>query len=72
MEWPPTGTLHLHSHPARHGALSPRHQERMAARLGAAVRIVSLDTCHYPMLQRPEQVATLLNEVAEQVVSRAA
>jgi pimeloyl-ACP methyl ester carboxylesterase len=54
------------------GALPPHHQERMAANLGAGVRVVSLDTCHYPMLQRPEQVASTLNAVAEEVISRAA
>jgi pimeloyl-ACP methyl ester carboxylesterase len=52
------------------GALPPDHQERMAANLGAGVKVVALDTCHYPMLQRPEQVATILNEVAEEVITR--
>jgi pimeloyl-ACP methyl ester carboxylesterase len=52
------------------GALPPRHQERMAARLGATVRVLALDTCHYPMLQRPEQVASTLNRVAEEVITR--
>jgi hypothetical protein len=42
----------------------------MAANLGAGVKVVALDTCHYPMLQRPEQVATILNEVAEEVITR--
>ncbi|MDB6147809.1 MAG: alpha/beta hydrolase fold [Spartobacteria bacterium] len=48
------------------GALSPQVQERMAANLGSGVRIVSLDTCHYPMLESPEQVARALNEVADE------
>ena len=47
------------------GALSPAFQERMAANLGSGVRIISLDTCHYAMLERPQQVASTLNEIAE-------
>lgn len=54
------------------GALSPQFQERMAANLGADVRVVSLDTCHYPMLERPEQVAATLNEVADEVITHSA
>ncbi len=46
------------------GALSPEVQNRMAANLGEAVRVVSIDTCHYPMLERPEQCAGILNEAA--------
>ncbi len=53
------------------GALSPSDQEHMAARLGEGVRIVSLDTCHYPMLERPDQVGSILNETGNNVTQRA-
>lgn len=45
------------------GPLSPRHQDRMAANLGEGVRMVSLDACHYAMLECPAQVAAVLNQV---------
>ncbi|MEW6248325.1 MAG: alpha/beta hydrolase [Nitrospirota bacterium] len=49
-------------------ALSPRHQERMARNLGAQVQMFSLGTCHYPMLERPEDIAALLNRVGDAVI----
>ena len=73
LEWlPPPRAPTLFAACATGGALSPRHQERMAANLGAAVRVVSLDTCHDAMLERPEQVASTLNAVAADVITRAA
>jgi pimeloyl-ACP methyl ester carboxylesterase len=46
------------------GPLSPRHQERMAANLGPEVKVVSLDCCHYAMLERTPEVAATLNQIA--------
>jgi pimeloyl-ACP methyl ester carboxylesterase len=45
------------------GPLPPSHQKRMAARLGATV--VSIDACHYVVLEKPNEVANVLNSVAE-------
>jgi pimeloyl-ACP methyl ester carboxylesterase len=47
------------------GPLSPSHQKRMAARLSA--NVVSIDACHYAMLEKPTEVANVLNTVAESV-----
>jgi pimeloyl-ACP methyl ester carboxylesterase len=47
------------------GPLSPSHQKRMAARLGASV--VPIDACHYVILEKPTEVANVLNVVAERV-----
>ncbi len=47
------------------GPLSPSHQKRMAARLGASV--VPIDACHYVMLEKPTEVANVLNVVAKPV-----
>ena len=44
------------------GALHAHHQDAMAARLGVAP--TAFDTCHYPMLERPADVAALLDRVA--------
>jgi pimeloyl-ACP methyl ester carboxylesterase len=46
------------------GPLSPRYQDRMAANLGDAVKVVALDACHYAMLDRPGEVAAALNQIA--------
>jgi pimeloyl-ACP methyl ester carboxylesterase len=46
------------------GPLSPPHQERMAANLGTGVSVVALDSCHYAMLDRPAEVAAVLNQIA--------
>ena len=51
------------------GPLSPRHQERMAANLGAGVRVVAIDACHYAMLDRPGEVAAALNQIATEACS---
>lgn len=47
------------------GPLSPRHQSRMAARLGGA-SVVELDACHYAMLDRTAEVAAALNRIARE------
>jgi pimeloyl-ACP methyl ester carboxylesterase len=47
------------------GPLSPSQQKRMAARLGASV--VPIDACHYVMLEKPTEVANLLDVVAKRV-----
>jgi len=45
------------------GALSPSHQEQLAARLPAA-EIIAIDACHYAMLEKPAEVAAVLNSIA--------
>lgn len=45
------------------GPLSPRHQDRMAMNLGDRVRIVTVDACHYAMLERPSEIAAILNQL---------
>jgi len=47
------------------GPLSPSHQKRMAAKLDATM--ISIDACHYVMLEKPSEVANVLNAVAEGV-----
>lgn len=54
------------------GPLSPVHQERMAANLGAGVRVVAVDACHYAMLDRPGEVAAILNQIAIEACSSGA
>lgn len=44
------------------GAMNAGHQSEMAARLGAAV--VAMDTCHYPMIEKPADLAALLERAA--------
>lgn len=44
------------------GAMDARHQDAMAARLGIAA--TALDSCHYPMIERPADVAAILNRLA--------
>jgi pimeloyl-ACP methyl ester carboxylesterase len=46
------------------GVLSPAYQERLAARLGPGSSIVSMDACHYAMLEKPLEVAAVLNSIA--------
>src|SRR5262249_19748696 len=46
------------------GVMTPRHQDRMAANLGPKVEVVRLDCCHYAMLERPAEVAAILNGIA--------
>lgn len=46
------------------GALSPAFQKHLAARLGSHVRVVSIDACHYAMLEKPTEVAALISEVS--------
>jgi hypothetical protein len=36
----------------------------MAANLGANVPVAALDACHYAMLDRPREVAVVLNRIA--------
>ena len=52
------------------GALSPSYQEQMAANLGPTVKMVSLETCHYAMLERPHDVARILNDIADSMLNR--
>jgi pimeloyl-ACP methyl ester carboxylesterase len=42
------------------GALSPEYQEQLAARLPGA-DVIAIDACHYAMLEKPDEVAALLN-----------
>jgi pimeloyl-ACP methyl ester carboxylesterase len=46
------------------GALSPSHQEQLAARLPAA-DVIAIDACHYAMLEKPTEVAAVLNSIAQ-------
>lgn len=46
------------------GALSPAFQEQLAPRLGPNVKIVSIDACHYAMLEKPTEVAAMINAIA--------
>jgi pimeloyl-ACP methyl ester carboxylesterase len=46
------------------GALSPAFQKQLAARLGSNVNIVSIDACHYAMLEKPTEVAAVINAIA--------
>ncbi|MDB6031293.1 MAG: alpha/beta hydrolase family protein [Verrucomicrobiales bacterium] len=61
---PPEPCTYIHCLRDR-GPLSPKYQEVMAANLGSEVRLVSLDTCHYPMLEQPELMARVLNEAVQ-------
>jgi pimeloyl-ACP methyl ester carboxylesterase len=47
---------------ARDKAVTPRTQDRLIARLGADVR--EIDSGHSPMINRPAEVATILDESA--------
>jgi pimeloyl-ACP methyl ester carboxylesterase len=47
------------------GVLSPTFQEQLAARLGPHAAVASIDACHYAMLEKPAEVATLLNSIAQ-------
>ena len=46
------------------GALSPSFQEQLAARLGSNATITSIEACHYAMLEKPDEVAAVINGVA--------
>jgi hypothetical protein len=46
------------------GALSPAFQKQLAARLGAQVKIAPIDACHYAMLEKPGEVASMINAIA--------
>jgi pimeloyl-ACP methyl ester carboxylesterase len=46
------------------GALSPALQKQLAARLGSNVKIVSIDACHYAMLEKPAEIAAVINAIA--------
>jgi pimeloyl-ACP methyl ester carboxylesterase len=46
------------------GALLPAFQKKLAARLGPNVKIVSIDACHYAMLEKPSEVAAVINAIA--------
>jgi pimeloyl-ACP methyl ester carboxylesterase len=45
------------------GALSPEYQEQLAARLPSA-NVIAIDACHYAMLEKPAEVASLINGIA--------
>lgn len=47
------------------GPLPPAHQRRMAARLGESVAVLNLDACHYAMLDKPSEVANVINEITD-------
>lgn len=44
------------------GALQPQHQDEMARRLNVAP--TELDSCHYPMLEKPAELAAIIDRVA--------
>ena len=44
------------------GALSPAYQEQLAARLPGA-DVIGIDACHYAMLEKPSEVAAVLNAI---------
>lgn len=44
------------------GALQPPHQDEMARRLN--VTPTPLDSCHYPMLEKPAELAAIIDRVA--------
>jgi pimeloyl-ACP methyl ester carboxylesterase len=44
------------------GALSPARQTQLAARLPGA-SIIDIDACHYAMLEKPAEVAAILNSI---------
>lgn len=44
------------------GALQAQHQDEMARRL--SVTATPMDTCHYPMLEKPQELAALLDRIA--------
>jgi pimeloyl-ACP methyl ester carboxylesterase len=46
------------------GALSPAFQKQLAGRLGSKVTIASIDACHYAMLEKPTEVAAVINAIA--------
>jgi pimeloyl-ACP methyl ester carboxylesterase len=46
------------------GVLSPAFQERLATRLGSHVQMASIDACHYAMLEKPGEMAALLDALA--------
>jgi len=46
------------------GGLSPAFQEQLAHRLGSDVEIASIAACHYAMLEKPADVAALLDSIA--------
>ena len=48
------------------GVLSPAFQKQLAARLGSHVKIVPIDACHYAMLERPSEVAAVINAIASE------
>ncbi len=45
------------------GPLSPAYQEQLAARLPGA-DVIAIDACHYAMLEKPTEVASLINGIA--------
>lgn len=47
------------------GPLSPAHQRRLAQRLCPTVSIRSLDACHYVMLERPHELAVIIDSVSD-------
>lgn len=47
------------------GPLPPAHQARMAARLGTGATVTALDACHYAMLDKPSEVAGVINEITD-------
>lgn len=46
------------------GALSPSYQEQLAARL-PATDVIAIDACHYAMLEKPTEVAAVLNSIVQ-------
>ena len=44
--------------------LSPAQQAKLAQRLGANTHLVPLDSCHLAPLDQPNEIATLLNQIA--------
>jgi pimeloyl-ACP methyl ester carboxylesterase len=46
------------------GVLSPAFQKQLAARLGSKVKMASIHACHYAMLEKPSEVAAVINAIA--------
>ncbi len=52
--------------PQDKGAYPPSKQDKLASNIGA--KVVTLDTGHTAMLSRPQELAQLLNKIADEVV----
>jgi pimeloyl-ACP methyl ester carboxylesterase len=69
VDWTPNPALHAtYVRCLRdRGALSPTYQQQLASRLGPGTSVVSIDACHYAMLERPVEIAAVLNSIASKI-----